>query len=122
MYAGVLKDFMRELNPYLFVLMGRAEGDKVSPCKKLTNSNFAEKNAQASVSTDYQSNIPAICGHSGQSQIRIFVDKRAFLGRLLLRRVYGLSQEPGTKRFQEIQRVIGLCGKSTLLACAPRLH
>ncbi|KAI6183505.1 hypothetical protein M3Y97_00496200 [Aphelenchoides bicaudatus] len=27
-YAGLLKDFIRELNPYLFVLMGRAEGDK----------------------------------------------------------------------------------------------
>jgi hypothetical protein len=28
-YSGVLKDFVRELNPYLFVLMGRVEGDKV---------------------------------------------------------------------------------------------
>jgi len=28
-YAGLLKDFVHELNPYLFVLMGRIEGDKV---------------------------------------------------------------------------------------------
>ncbi|KAI6232876.1 hypothetical protein M3Y99_00974300 [Aphelenchoides fujianensis] len=34
-YAGVFKDFVRELNPYLFVLLGRAEGDKKKMRKTL---------------------------------------------------------------------------------------
>ncbi|KAI6219712.1 hypothetical protein M3Y95_01095900 [Aphelenchoides besseyi] len=34
-YSGVFKDFVRELNPYLFVLLGRAEGDKKKMRKQI---------------------------------------------------------------------------------------